>query len=278
MKAGRSVYITGGSSGIGLSLARRYAQCGDDVVLIARNQAKLDSAVAECKAVASSEQQVIVGISLDISDLDNLQASVDTITGEYGQPDLLILSAGIAGNKTFLDMDSREFDDMMALNFSASREFARCVLPAMLDRGQGQIAFISSMSGLMGVYGYSAYCASKYAVTGFVLALQQELYGTGVSASLICPSEVATPMIAAEADSVLPQTRLLKDLAGTMSPDKAADLIIKGIKKNKPIVITGFVANLFDFTHRVFPGLFRRITRLVIWYSSRKQESRKNVK
>ena len=264
------VYITGGSSGIGLSLAIRYARNGDDVILLARNQDKLDEAVRQCSAETLTTDQLVTGVSLDISEFNTLQKKMNAITDEYGQPDLLILSAGIAGNKTFLDMSSEEFDTMMALNFSASREMARCVLPAMLERGCGQIAFISSMVGLMGVYGYSAYCASKYAVTGFVMALQQELYGTGVYATLVCPSEVATPMIAAEADSVLPQTRLLKDLGGTLTPEKAADIIFKGIKNKKSVVKTGFVAHLFDFTNRVFPWVFRTITRITIWYATRK--------
>lgn len=277
MRPRARVFITGGSSGIGLSLAKRYARAGDNITLIARNQEKLDESVRECKACAESDQQSIVGVSLDLSNTENLQAGVDKITRDYGQPDVLILCAGTAGNKTFLQMNCAEFDSMMAINFTASREMARCVLPDMLERNRGQIVFISSMSGLMGVYGYSAYCASKYAVTGFVKALQQELYGTGVSANLICPSEVATPMIAAEADTVLPQTRLLKDLAGTLSSDKAAEIIIKGIRKNKDLVITGFTSKLFDFFNRVFPSIFRAITRLIIWYASRKQQDNKSV-
>ncbi len=263
------VYITGGSSGIGLSLAKLYTQNGDDVILLARNQDKLNDAAELCRAETLSDSQVVAGVSLDISKFDTLQVEMGAITDDYGQPDLLILSAGVAGNKTFLNMGSEQFDSMMALNFSASREMARCVLPTMLERGHGQIAFISSMVGLMGVYGYSAYCASKYAVTGFVMALQQELYGTGVCATLVCPSEVATPMIAAEAGSVLPQTRLLKDLGGTLSPEKAADIIFKGIGKRKSVVKTGFVAHLFDFTNRVFPWLYRKITQIIIWYASR---------
>ncbi|MFT7048102.1 MAG: 3-dehydrosphinganine reductase [Halioglobus sp.] len=271
------VFITGGSSGIGLSLAKRYAQSGDDIILIARDQAKLDDAVSGCKTCAKSDHQTTVGVSLDLSNIEGLQNGVDKITKDHGQPDVLILCAGIAGNKTFLQMNSAEFDTMMAINFTASREMARCVLPAMLDNGRGQIVFISSMSGRMGIYGYSAYCASKFAVIGFVQALQQELYGTGVSVNLICPSEVATPMIAAEADTALPQTRLLKDLVGTLSPEKAADIIIRGIRKNKGLVITGFTATLFDFFNRVFPSIFRKTTRLIIWYASRKQQDEKNV-
>ena len=270
MRTKQRVYITGGSSGIGLSLAIRYARNGDDVILLARNQDKLDEAAGLCRAETLSANQLIAGVSLDISEFKALAVKMKAITDEYGQPDLLILSAGIAGNKTFLDMKSEEFDTMMALNFSASREMARCVLPAMLERSHGQIAFISSTAGLMGVYGYSAYCASKYAVTGFVMALQQELYGTGVCATLVCPSEVATPLIAAEAASVLPQTRLLKDLGGTLSPEKAAEIIFKGIRNKKSIVKTGFVAHVFDFTYRVFPWLYRKITQITIWYAGRK--------
>jgi len=268
----RCVFITGGSSGIGHSLAKRYAQIGDDVILIANNQSKLDSAVRACRACATGENQLIAGVSIDLSNTGNIQASVAKAMDEYGEPEVLILCAGIAGNSTFLTMSSGEFDRIMAINFSASREMARCILPRMLNKGRGKIAFMSSMSGLMGVYGYSGYCASKYAITGFAQALQQELYGTGVRAIIVCPSEVATPMIAAEAGTVLPQTRALKDLVGTLSPDKAADIIIRGIDQSKDIVLTGVTAKLVVFSSRVFPGLFRTATRLIIWYTSRKKQ------
>ena len=273
----RCVYITGGSSGIGFSLAKRYAQAGDNIVLIARQQSKLDSAVRQCKSCAADARQTIAGVSVDLSNTDKLQTSIACASKDYGEPDILILCAGIAGNKTFLQMGSEEFDTIMAINFAASREMARCILPGMLVKGRGKIVFMSSMSGLMGVYGYSGYCASKYAITGFVHALQQELYGTGVSAMIVCPSEVATPMISSEADTVLPQTRLLKDMVGTLSPDRAAEIIVKGINQGRDIVLTGFNAKLFDFFNRVFPGMFRRITRLILWYVSRKQQENQSA-
>jgi 3-dehydrosphinganine reductase len=277
MSPQRCVYITGGSSGIGHSLAKKYALAGDNVVLIARDLAKLDTAVSECKACANHAHQRIAGVSIDVSDIENLPTRVTAVIEEHGEPDILILCAGIAGNKTFLQMSSSEFDALMAINFTASREMARCILPGMLQKGRGKIVFMSSMSGLMGVYGYSGYCASKYAITGFAQALQQELYGTGVNAIIVCPTEVATPMIAAEADTVLPQTRLLKDLAGTLPADKAASIIFKGIDKSRDVVLTGFVPRLFDFSHRVFPGTFRTITRLIISYASRKSQDSKRV-
>lgn len=270
MKDRKRVYITGGSSGIGLALAMRYTRNGDDVILLARDQVKLDNAVNSCAAWATSATQVIACASLDVANIEALATCFEEIVSKYGPPDLLILSAGTAGNKIFLDTPADEFEQMMALNFSGSREMARCVLPDMLERRSGQIVFMSSMSGLMGVYGYTAYCASKYAVTGFVESLQQELHGTGVFATLVCPAEVATPMIAAEAENVLPQTRILKDLVGTLSPERAAAIIFAGIERKKALVRTGFTAKFFDFAHRLFPGLFRRITQAILVYVSRK--------
>jgi short-subunit dehydrogenase len=126
----------------------------------------------------------------------------------------------------------------------------------MLEQGCGQIVFVSSMAGLTGIYGYSAYCASKFAVTGFALALRQELAGSGVSVHLVCPPEVATPMIAAEAEGVLPQTRLLKDLVGTLSPETAAVKIARGIARRKRVIVPGFRAGIVAWAARHFPGLF----------------------
>ena len=98
MKINQCIYITGGSSGIGLSLANRYAQDGDDVNLPARNQNKLDDAVTSCKTVAGGAQQVIAGVSLDVSDIKNLQADMDIITAEYGQPDLSLATGSTSAS------------------------------------------------------------------------------------------------------------------------------------------------------------------------------------
>ena len=162
MKEKQCVYITGGSSGIGLALAKHYARQGDDIILLARGRDKLDKAVNDCKTLADGKGQTITGISMDCTDYDAIPANMDRIVDTYGVPDLLILSAGMAGNKKFMDMDADEFDRIMQLNFGGSRETARSVLPYMLKRRTGQIAFISSMAGCMGIYGYAGYCASKF--------------------------------------------------------------------------------------------------------------------
>lgn len=256
MKGKQNVYITGGSSGIGLALARHYAAAGVDLVLLARDQGKLDEAVAACRALATVADQDISAEPLDITDYQHLDESMQEIVQRRGMPDLVVLSAGVAVNGRFLDISAAEFDRVVDINLAGSREVVRAMLPGMLRRGSGQIALVSSMSGLVGLYGYTAYSASKFAVTGFSQALRQELFGTGVSVNLVCPPEVSTPMIAAEAATVLPQTRFLKDLVGTMKPELAARKIARGIRRNKAVIIPGVVANLLAATARHFPGLF----------------------
>jgi len=266
----KRVYITGGSSGIGLALALLYVRAGDDVVLLARDPARLQQAVSNCQEVCLGPGQTIVGESLDITAYDGLQASMDQLVQRHGLPDLLILSAGAVLNKTFLDTRREEFDWLVNTNLAGSREVARTVLPAMIERGSGQIAFVSSMAGLMGVYGYSAYATSKFALSGFTQALRQELIGTGVSVNLVCPPEVDTPMVAAEAATVLPQTRFIKDLVGTLPPDVAARKIARGLARNQTVIIPGFMANLMAWTARHFPWLFEKSTELLLRWRFRR--------
>lgn len=257
MSRTKRVYITGGSSGIGLALARIYAKAGDDLVLLARDGSKLSAAVAECEALRVRADQTVAGEPLDVSDFETLPDRLRELVAAHGLPELLILSAGIVANKSFLDTSREEYDRVMEVNLSGSREVARGVLPGMLARGSGQIAFIGSSAGLVGIYGYSAYAASKFALTGFVQALHQELTGTGVSVNLVCPPEVDTPMVAAEAESALPQTRFLKNLAGMLSADDAAAQIARGLASNRAVVIPGLRARLLLGFARHFPGLFR---------------------
>jgi short-subunit dehydrogenase len=258
------VWITGGSSGIGLALARHYARSGCDIVLLARDPGKLQNAAAECSALGASSEQVISGEPVDVTDSENLPAVAEGLIAARGLPDLVILSAGAAANDTFLDTPPAVFDDLMNINLGGSREVARAVLPGMCERGSGQIAFVCSLAGLMGIYGYSAYSASKFAVTGLVQALRQELAGSGVDIQLVCPPEVDTPMVAAEAAHAVPQTRFLKDLVGTMQPDVVAGKIARGIERRKSVIIPGFRAGLMAWCGRHFPGLFERGSALLL--------------
>ncbi len=250
---------------MGRGLARLYAGQGNDVVLLARDTTgHLQEAVNSCREVTRDPGQTVVAEFFDVTAFDTLQSDMDNLIARFGVPDLLILCAGVATNSTFLDTPREKFDWVMEVNLAGSREMARTVLPAMLERGSGQIVFFSSMAGMLGIYGYSAYSASKFAVNGLVQALRQELLGTGVSVNLVCPPEVQTPMIAAEAASVLPQTRFLKDLGGTLKPEVAVRKIARGIGRNRALIIPGARARLMAWTARHFPWLFGKTSELLL--------------
>lgn len=250
---------------MGRGLAHLYAGQGNDVILLARDTSgHLQQAVDSCREIAPDPGQTIVAQYLDVTGFDTLQSDMDQLMAQFGVPDLLILCAGVAINSTFLDTPREKFDWVMEVNLAGSGEMTRAVLPAMLKRGSGQVVFFSSMAGMLGIYGYSAYSASKFAVNGLVQALRQELLGTGVSVNLVCPPEVQTPMIAAEAASVLPQTRFLKDLGGTLEPEVAVREIARGIDRNKALIIPGTRAKLMAWTARHFPWLFGKTSELLL--------------
>jgi short-subunit dehydrogenase len=124
----------------------------------------------------------------------------------------------------------------------------------MMARGSGHIVPIASSAGLYGVYGYSAYGASKFALVGLAECLRSELCGRGIRVSVCCPPEVDTPILAAEKDDLPPATRMLKNLAGTLNVDAAADALVKGIVKNRFMIIPGFRAKVFYWLKRLAPG------------------------
>lgn len=254
----QTVYITGGSSGIGLALAEHYARQGADLLLLARNQHRLDQAVADCRKLILSTDQRIETLSVDVSRAEEMQAALGQAKRSIGTPDIVILSAGTGVSKRFVDQTDEDFEQVIATNLSGCRRMVNALLPDMLAAGKGHIVFVASMAGLLSAYGYTAYCASKFALVGMGGALRQELAGSGVNVTVVCPPEVDTPMVANDAASILPQTRLLKDTTGTLHVDAVTRSIVRAIKKNKRLAIPGFKANVSYALVSWFPSLMER--------------------
>lgn len=267
---GQSVIITGGSSGIGLDLARFYAAAGAHVALIARAQDKLDAAASECRRCARSETQKIEVLSLDVADTSVVQQKIDALLAHFPVPDIVILAAGVVASRRFREQDEEEFERIIRINLMGARQMARALLPAMLAKGRGQLCFIASLGGIVAPYGYSAYSASKFAVIGMADALRQELYGTGVGVTVVCPPEVDTPMVAEEAKHILPQTRLLKDLGGTLQPAVVTRATVRAIDRDQRLVIPGVLAKLTAWQFRLIPGVSHWVIRRIILWMNRR--------
>ncbi|MFT5594263.1 MAG: 3-dehydrosphinganine reductase [Oceanicoccus sp.] len=265
----KTVVITGGSSGIGLDLAKAYAQQGCNVALLARDQLKLDEAVVACQALMQTADQKIKAYSVDVADAQALSQCVATIKQILSPPDLLILSAGIVASERFIEQSDAGFEGIMQTNVMGSRLVVRAFINDMIAQKRGQICFVSSLGGIISTYGYSAYSASKFAVIGMAGALRQEVAEYGVGVSVLCPPEVDTPMVAKESEHILPQTRFIKDIGGTLNVKTVTKSALKGINKNQFIIVPGLMAKISYAQARFMPRVFGWFMQLMVRFSSK---------
>jgi len=250
----RIVYITGGSSGIGLATARHMAARGAQVGLFARDPDRLANAAETVRNACVRKEQTVFTFSMDNTDLEDVKAKCARAVAEYGPPDILIANAGIPMAGRFEDTDAERFDAVLKTNLYGTRHVIAALLPAMKARGRGHIIPVSSGAGLFGLYGYSAYGATKFALIGLAECLRSELLNHHIRVSVFCPPEVDTPLLKAEKDDLPPVTRALKNLGGTLSVDYAAAYLVKGIIKNRFMIIPGFRAKVFYWLKRLAPA------------------------
>ena len=195
--AGKTVLITGASSGIGRAAALAFAAEGSRVLAVARAREKLD--------VLSREHAAIVPLPADVTDAAAMDALAREILERFGAPDVVIANAGRGIDAPFVETTDDAYRALFDLNVLGVVRAIRPFLPAMIARGSGRILIVSSIVGKRGIPNYSAYGASKFALHGILDALRPELSGTGVSAGIVCPSSTETEFDARKLRAGTPQ-------------------------------------------------------------------------
>ncbi len=236
--------VTGGSSGIGLAVARRLAREGGHVWILARNLARLKEALGLLEQDRVSQEQRFGILIADVSDTSQVYSSVEKIQSEGGLPDLVVNSAGETYPGYVEKIDLGIFRQLMDVNYFGSLYTTKAVMPGMLMRGSGHIVFISSLGGLISAFGYSAYCPTKFALHGFSDALRQEMKPYGIRVSIVCPPDTDTPQLAFEAPLKPQETRALASNTGLASPEMVAANLLKGVSRGKYLIIPGFEGKL----------------------------------
>lgn len=243
---GRIALITGGSSGIGLAVAKQLAQAGCHVWLVARGKDRLQTALAELEAIRVSPEQRFGISAADLSDPDQAEKVVNQVIEEFGVPDLLVNSAGIVEPGSFADLSVDDFHNQMDVNYFAMIYVIKAALPGICKRGTGAIVNIASFAAVMGVYGYTAYAASKFAVRGFTEALRSELKPLGIHVMLVYPPDTDTPQLVYDNQKKPPETKAISSTASkVMSAETVANEIIKGIHRRRFAILPGFDAKFF---------------------------------
>lgn len=259
--------VTGAGSGIGRALAKRFAAEGIAGLAIADvNREGLDETAAMLGDTTVSQHVV------DVSDRTAMQAFVDAVISEHGRVTHVINNAGVALGGTLREVTLDEIEWLMGVNFWGVVHGTKLFLPHLEKEPEAHIVNISSLFGLVAPPGQTAYCASKFAVRGFTEALRHELEGMNIAVSSVHPGGVRTNIannarIAANTEHTAEEIeRRLKRInrnLSTTTPDRAAEIIIKGIKKRSPRIIVGPDAQLLSWIQRLFPKRYLAIANAI---------------
>lgn len=269
--ADKSVLITGGSSGIGLALARQLVVQGAHVCLLARDVQKLENARQQLETLRVNAQQRIAVLAADVSENASLSPVLSNWIAADGVPDVLINSAGVARPGYFEELTEEIFRWMMDVNYHGTVNTIRCVLPGMIARKSGQIINFSSIAGVIGVFGYTAYGGSKYAVRGFSDALRAEMKPKGIRVSIVFPPDTDTPQLAWE-DQFKPfETRSISGTAKPISADKVAAAVLKAAARGKYAIAPGFEAGYMYFAGTRLGGLIYPIMDAMVRSAQKKK-------
>lgn len=252
--ADRRVVITGASSGIGLSLAKRVALAGADVVLIARRTAQLEEAKSAVEKLGGKGRVELV--SLDISKESEVNAAMARVL-QGGKVDVLVNNAGVVMPGRFIELPMAEFHSMMDINYFGTVHMCRALVPHMIENGGGRICNVSSLAGVIGIYGYSAYAASKFAICGFSQALRAELFPHGIAVSVCMPPDTDTPQLAFENQFKPAETKAIAGTVKPLAPDDVALAIARGIAHGTFEIFADFGSRAATRAHGIVPGIVR---------------------
>ena len=239
--ANKHILISGGSSGIGLALAKEFYSRGANVTILARRKHILKKAAKEIESFRANPGQKVSLISADVTKFNNLKSSLENDRADF---DVLINSAGFTYPGIFSELDIEIFYKVMDENYFGTVNLTKLIVPEMISNGSGYIINISSLAAAGGIYGYTAYAPSKYAVRGFSRCLRSELKAHGIDVSVVLPSDTDTPQLEFER-TLLPEiTRQINENGGVMTPESVAKSIIRGMKKKQFTIIPGLKIKL----------------------------------
>jgi short-subunit dehydrogenase len=255
--AKKTIVITGASDGIGAEMARQLAQrhgAAVALVLAARNEEALGKVAAQCQASGAAT----LVVRTDVSDPAACRAMIAAAVQAFGQIDALINNAGMSAQALFEDVKADDlgwYEDLMRINLWGSVWCTHAALP-YLKQSRGSIVAVSSLAGLVGVPGRTAYSASKFAMTGFFEALRAELKGAGVSVTTAYPGVVATQIRHRgfnAAGAPAGASGLKEDDA--MSVETCARLILEGMDRREREVVMTARGKLGRWLKLAVPGV-----------------------
>jgi uncharacterized protein len=237
--------ITGASSGIGLDLAKLFAQGGHDLVLVARNEEALRSVAGECEKTGIRAHVV----AKDLSNPNAAQGIVDELTGRGIVVEVLVNNAGFGTHGMFVRTKLEDEVGMIQVNITALIQLTRLFLPQMVSRKSGKIMNVASMAGFVPGPYMSVYYATKAFVLSHSIALAQEVKKSGVIVSVLCPGPTKTDF---QRRAKIAESKLFKKPRSMTSMD-VAKAGYEGLMKGQLIVVPGWSNKVIRIASKLVP-------------------------
>jgi len=255
-KSADRVLVTGASTGIGEALARRFARAGHDLVLVARSADKLQSLATEIRQANGVN---VVPIAADLAKPDAAARLAATLKRRRLPIDILVNNAGINRQGHFSRIPPAAHQDLIALNVSATTAMLSHFVPPMIERGHGRVLNIASTSAFLPVPFMATYAASKAYLLSLTESLAEELKGTGVTISALCPGVTATPMMDTIAEGNPLYTRLVG--ATVLEVDEVSNAGYKACMAGRVVQVPGRINLITTLSSRTLPKwVARRLT------------------
>lgn len=223
---GKHVLVTGGSSGIGKAIAVLAAKQGANVTILARNKLKLEEAKTEIQEHIQPGCRVQC-YSVDLSaEYQAVEKAVREAEEKGGPVYMVINSAGTSVSRAFVDLPPDEFTKMMSTNYYSAVFTTKAAVTSMIQQGAGRIIFLSSQAGQIGLFGFTGYSASKFALRGLAEALQMEMTPYNVRVTVAFPPDTDTPGYQQELQGKPKETMLISETSGLLKAEDVAAAIL----------------------------------------------------
>jgi NAD(P)-dependent dehydrogenase (short-subunit alcohol dehydrogenase family) len=269
---GKIVVVTGAASGIGREMARAFAARGADLALADINRKGLLEVKGELEAL---ERRVYIQV-VDVSDAAQVEDFRDNVYREMGRVDILCNNAGVGVGGRMEDISLQDWEWIMGINLWGVIHGCHYFYPRMIEQGGGgHIVNTSSNAGLFPAPGVTPYCTAKYGVVGFSETLRAEAALHGIGVSVLCPGLVATNITRTARISSGSKTMGPEELLKTMDvfyhrlnhpPDRVARAVIKGINRNRGVILVCPESYIQDILHRLSRRLFGLFIKAITWY------------
>lgn len=243
---GKVAVVTGAASGIGRALALNLAGHGARLALSDVDDAGLATTVERARTLGVEVREH----HLDVADRAAFAAYADDVASHYGVVNLVVNNAGVALTGDLLDLEWDDIDWIIGVNFWGVLHGTKAFLPHLVASGEGHLVNISSLFGLISMPGQSMYNASKYAVRGMTEALREEMLVTGhpVGVTAVHPGGIKTAIArnarASAKEDRTENARFFDEKLAKMTPERAAQVIVRGVQRNQARVLVGLDAHV----------------------------------